>query len=114
MAAAGASVLLLGTAAFFAAEAGSHESDVNRLQSFRDQTTGAPVPYSTVARQYESALADGRSDAHDARLALLGAAGAAAVSIVFFVIDAHHTDEPTVAFAPSRGGGGAFLAAWRF
>ena len=116
MSAAAASVLLLGTAAFFGAEAASKEGDVNRLQSFRDQTTGAPVPYSTVARQYDSALADGRRDAHDARLALLGAAGAAAVSIVFFVLDARGPQDAAVAavaFSPAPSGG-SVNAAWRF
>jgi hypothetical protein len=111
MSAAGASLLLLGTAAFFAAEASSKESDVNRFQIFRDESTGMPVAYSQVARQYEAALADGRRYAHDARLALLGAAGAAAISAVFFVLDAHLSHEASVAFAPAPGGA---VAAWRF
>lgn len=119
MSAAGATVLLLGTAAFFGAQASSKESDVNRLQSFHDEKTLAPVPYSTVAQQYESALADGRRDAHDARLALLAAAGAGVVAAVFFVIDAHHAAESAVAFAPapvstSGGTGAALTASWRF
>ncbi len=118
MSAAGASVLLLGTAAFFGAEASSKESDISRLQGFRDEATGAPVAYSKVAGQYETALADGRRDAHDARIALVGAAGAAAVAVAFFVLDAHLSREATVALAPSSpstGGAGATLvAAWRF
>jgi hypothetical protein len=114
MSAVGASVLLLGTAGFFAAEASSHESDVNNLQTSHNQA-GAPLPYSTVARQYEAALADGRRDAHDARLALIGAAGAAAVATIFFVLDAHHAADAAVAFAPTPGAsGGSLLAAWRF
>jgi hypothetical protein len=114
MSAAGATVLLLGTAAFFGAEASSKESDVNRLQSFRDET-GAPVAYTKVARQYEAAVADGRRDAHDARIALVGAAGAAAVAVAFFVLDAHLSHEATVALAPSASSTGATLvAAWRF
>jgi hypothetical protein len=122
MSAAGASLLLLGTAAFFGAEASSKESDVNRYQSFRDQTTGAPIAYSKVASQYEAALADGRRDAHDARLALVGAAGAAAVAAVFFALDAHFSKEASVALAPistsgyagGRTPGATVVAAWRF
>jgi hypothetical protein len=115
MSAAGVSVLLLGTAAFFGAQAASKESDVNRLLTSRDEATGAPVAYSKVAKQYEAALADGRSDAHDARVALVAAAGAAAVSAIFFVLDAHLSHEGTVALAPAgRGPGGAFWATWRF
>jgi hypothetical protein len=115
MSAAGATVLLLGTAAFFGAEAASKESDVNRLQGFRDEKTQMPIAYSKVASQYEAALADGRRDAHDARLALIGAAGAAAVSVVFFALDAHLSREATVAVAPTSTAAGATLvAAWRF
>jgi tetratricopeptide (TPR) repeat protein len=114
MSTAGASLLLLGTAAFFAAEASSKESDIARLQTARDDTTGTPIPYSSVAGQYESALADGRRDAHDARLALVGAAGAATISAVFFVLDAHFTREASVALAPSARGGGFAAATWRF
>jgi len=64
-----------------------------------------------VARQYESGLADGRRYAHDARVALVGAAGAAAVSITFFILNAHLAPEPTVAVAPAPVG---LVAAWRF
>jgi hypothetical protein len=115
--AAGAAVALLGTAAFFGAQASSKESDVNRLQTFRDEATGAPAPYSSVAGQYESALADGRRDAHDARLALVASGAAAAVSIAFFVLDAHlhPAGEARVAVAPTAGAHGAALtAAWTF
>ena len=90
MSAAGASVLLLGTAAFFGAEAASKESDVNRLQGFRDETTGAPVAYSTVARQYEARPRRRPRATRTTRGSRsLGAAGAAAVAVVFFVLDAH-------------------------
>jgi tetratricopeptide (TPR) repeat protein len=111
MSAAGATVVLLGVAAFFGARASSAESDVNRLLTFRDEATGTPGPYSQVARQYESAVADGHRYAHDARLALVGAAGTAAVSVVFFVLDAHFGREASVALAPSTNG---LVAAWRF
>jgi hypothetical protein len=117
MVAAGATLALLGTAGFFGAQASSRESDVNRLQSFRDDKTGAPIEYSKVAREYEQALADGRSDEHAARVALLAAAGTAAVSVLFFVLDAHFTDAAAVAVAPapaSAGGGATLVAAWRF
>ena len=116
MSAAGVTVLLLGTAAFFGAEAASKESDVDSLQGYHDEKTGRPVSYSTVSRQYEGALADGRADAHDARIALLGAAGAAAVAAVFFLLDAHHGGEATVAFAPAPRtmSGGAVTASWTF
>ncbi|HEY2728905.1 MAG TPA: hypothetical protein VGK52_03130 [Polyangia bacterium] len=116
MSAAGVTVLLLGTAAFFGAEAASKESDVDRLQGYHDEKTGRPVAYSTVSRQYEGALVDGRADAHDARIALLGAAGASAVAAVFFVLDAHHGGEATVAFAPAPRtmSGGAVTASWTF
>jgi hypothetical protein len=113
MSAAGVTAVLLGTAAFFGAQASSKEGDVNRLLGFRDETTGVPVVYSSVARQYDSAVADGRRDAHDARLALLGAAGAAAVAAVFFVIDGLRTGDAGVALAPV-GSGATFAAAWRF
>jgi hypothetical protein len=111
MSAAGATVVLLGVAAFFGAKASSAESDINRLVGFRDQDTGAPFPYSQVARQYESAMSDGHRYAHDARLALVGAAGTAAISAVFFVLDAHFGHEASLAFAPTSGG---LVAAWSF
>jgi hypothetical protein len=116
MSAVGVTALLLGTAAFFGAQASSKESDVNRLEDFRDERTGRPVAFSTVARQYNSALVDGRSDAHDARLALVGAVGAALMAAAFFVIDARHGGQTTVAFTPVPllTSGGALNAAWSF
>jgi hypothetical protein len=121
MSAAGASVLLLGTAAFFGAEASSKESDINRLQSSRDRTTGAPITYSSVAAQYGSALSDGRAFARDAKIALGCAAGAAAVSVLFFVLDAHHGTEAegkSVSLSPlpldPSAKSGGLLAMWRF
>jgi hypothetical protein len=115
MTATGVTVILLGTAAFFGAEASSKESDVNRLLTNTDQVTGAPVRYSTVAGQYQSAMSDGRRDAHDGRLALIGAAGTAVVAAVFFVLDDLHPAPAKVALAPTSSGAGAVGAfAWSF
>jgi hypothetical protein len=106
----GATVLLLGTAAFFGAKASSREGDVNRLTSFRDEH-GAPLPYSPeVARQYESAMADGRRWSNDGKIFLLAAAGTAAVACVAFVIDGV-TAEPHISLAPAPAGHGA-VGAW--
>jgi hypothetical protein len=111
-----ATAALLGTAAFFGASASSKESDVNRLLTFRDQATGAPLEYSPmVAQQYESATADGRRYARDARWALLGAAGTAVVAAVFFVIDETHPAKAAVAVSPASHGAGALGAlSWSF
>jgi hypothetical protein len=115
MTATGLTVVLLGTAAFFGAEASSKEGDVNRLLTNRDEATGAPLTYSSVAAQYQSALSDGRRDAHDARLALVGAAGTAVVAAVFFVLDDLRPAEAKVAVAPTSSGAGAVGAfAWSF
>lgn len=113
MTASGLTVILLGTAAFFGAEASSKEGDVNRLLTNRDEATGAPLRYSSVAGQYRSAMSDGRRDAHDARLALVGATGTAVVAAVFFVLDGLHPADAKVAVAPTAAGAvGAF--AWSF
>jgi hypothetical protein len=111
-----ATVALLGTAAFFGAEASSKASDANRLLTFRDPS-GAPLTYtSDVARQYEGALADGRRDAHDGRVALVGAAGTALVAAIFFVIDGVRSESGagSVALAPSGRGGACAAWTWTF
>jgi hypothetical protein len=104
--AAGATVLLLGTAAFFAAEASGESDDVNRLVNFRERT-GAPDRYSAVASQYEQAMADGPRHDRYAKTALIAAAGTAVVSVAFFVLDAKLTPESsagaTVALSPAPG-----------
>jgi hypothetical protein len=106
-----ATALLLGTAAFFGAQASSKAGDVSRLLDFRDEK-GAPLAYTPdVARKYEGALADGRRYDRDAKLALLGAAGTAVVAAVFFVLDAALPQKSSVAFAPAADGPGV-LAAW--
>jgi hypothetical protein len=119
--AAGATVLLLGTAGFFGAQASSKEGDVNRLISFRDER-GAPYPYSPeIAQKYESAMADGRRYSRDAKIFLLAGAGTAAVACVFFVIDsvwpaqggtsAAPATTPRLTLAPTAENRGA-LAGW--
>jgi hypothetical protein len=115
-AATAATAVLLGTAAFFGASASSKQSDINRLLTFRDRDTGAPLEYSpTVARQYDSAMADGRRYARDAKLALMGAAGTAAVAAVFFVIDGTRPAKAEVAVLPtSLGAGGLGAFSWTF
>jgi hypothetical protein len=113
--AAGASVLLLGTAAFFAAKASSDATDIDRLVIYRNEQTANPVSYSSVADQYERAMADGPRHDRYAKEALYGAAGAAAVSVLFFVLDANLNPEPAVAIAPAGTGFGARASwTWRF
>jgi hypothetical protein len=115
VASASAAVLLLGTAALFAAQASSAESDVNRLIRFRDPSTGAPLPYSTIADQYEQATADGPRNERNAQIALIGSAVAAAVSATFFVLDAKLGAAPALAVAPAgRGVVATGGLQWRF
>jgi hypothetical protein len=110
-----AAVALLGTAGFFAASAGSHRDDINRLVLFRDPTSGAPLPYSSVAGQYTQDMTDGRRDARVAKIALLGAAASAAVATLFYVFDATLGQKPTVSLAPTGSGLAAIGGwAWRF
>jgi hypothetical protein len=115
VATASAAVLLLGTAALFAAEASSDESDVNRLMNYRDQTTDAPLKYSAIAAQYEQALRDGPRHDRYAKIALAASGVVAAVSVTFFVLDAKLDTAPAVAVAPAGKG---FVATggwqWRF
>jgi hypothetical protein len=99
--AAGATVLLLGTAGFFGAQASSKEGDVNRLYAFRDDR-GAPYPYTPdIAQKYESAMADGRRYSRDAKIFLLAGAGTAAVACVFFVIDSVWSAPGNTSTAPA-------------
>jgi hypothetical protein len=120
--ASGVTLALLGTAAFYGAEASSKEGDINRLVTFRFP----PPQYSSVAATYTSDMADGRSDAHTSRILLLTAAGTGLVAAVFFVLDAVRTpSEPapavpalpavSVSIAPTGNGFGAQGAwSWRF
>jgi hypothetical protein len=120
--ASGVTLALLGTAAFYGAEASSRENDINRLVMFRFP----PPQYSSVAATYTSDMADGRSDAHTSRILLLAAAGTAVVAAVFFVLDAVRTPPEaapaapplpavSVSIAPTGSGLGAQGAwSWRF
>ncbi|HEY4394216.1 MAG TPA: hypothetical protein VGP64_09150 [Polyangia bacterium] len=119
--ASGVTLALLGTAAIYGAAASSHESDVNRLITYRFP----PTQYSSVAAAYTSAMADGARDAHDARVALVAAAATGVVAAVGFVLDAVLTPAerleggpakvPAVSFAPMPGGRGGFGGwSWRF
>jgi tetratricopeptide (TPR) repeat protein len=110
-----ATALLLGTAAFFGAQASSKESDANRLLTFRDMN-GVPLTYTPeTARKYEEAISDGKNDDHYAKIALLGAAGTAAVAAVLFVIDGVRPARSQVAIVPAPGAAGALTTwAWRF
>lgn len=105
-------VVLLGTAGFFAASAGSDRDDVNRLIRFHDPTTGAPLAYSSVAPEYTHAMDEGRRDDRDAKVALVGATATAAVATLFFVFDATLTHQPSVSLAPTRDGGLAAVGGW--
>jgi hypothetical protein len=84
----GATVLLLGTAGYFAAAAGSAKDDVNLLSRYQDPMTGAPLEYHSVADRYERSTRDGQHDDRVAKGALIAAAGAALVATVFFIVDA--------------------------
>ena len=98
--ASGVTLALLGTAAFYGAEASSKEGDINRLVTYRFP----PPQYSSVAATYTSDMADGRSDAHTSRILLLTAAGTGLVAAVFFVLDAVRTpSEPAPGGAGSAG-----------
>ena len=122
-----ATVALLGTAGFFAVSAASKKDDVNRLITYRDLDTGAPLPYQTVAAQYESATSDGRHYDRVAKVALLAAAGTAAVATTFFIIDGVRDQTREVwnplrvpdqsggvALAPAQHGGLALVGSWQW
>jgi len=113
VASAGVAVILLGTAALFAAQAASAESDVNRLLLYRNQETGAPLKYSDVAAQYQQATADGPRHERNAKIALAASAVVAAVSATFFVLDAKLGATPAVAIAPA-GHGVAATGGWQW
>jgi hypothetical protein len=118
--ASGVTLVLLGTAAVYGAEASSKESDVNRLITYRFP----PTQYSTVRAEYTSAMADGQRDAHNAHVALVAAAATGVVAVAGFVLDAVLTPAeapvaPAVAsafsLAPLPGARGAYGGwSWRF
>ena len=84
----GVTVLLLGTAAFFGAQASEKNGDVNRLLGNFDEKTGVPSEYARVADEYEQAVRDGRHDDRMAKGFAIAASVAAAASVVLFVVDA--------------------------
>ena len=88
--------------------------DIDRLTTYRDPS-GKVIPYSTVAKRYEEKVADGERHDRYAKVALVAAAGAAVVSTIFFILDAKHSHEPTLAV--SQGPAGTVATAgwsWRF
>jgi hypothetical protein len=108
-----AAVTMLLAAGLFAASASSNQDDINRLVLHRDDMTGAPLSYSSIAKQYEDAMADGERNDRYAKLALAGAGAAALVAATFFILDARDAREPAVAIVPSAGGLTA-AGTWRF
>jgi hypothetical protein len=104
VATASGAVLLLGVAGLFAAQASSDQDDVRRLIIYRNVATGQPLEYSTIAGQYEQAMADGPRHARYAKIALAASAVVAAASATFFVLDARLGAEPAVAVAPDGHG----------
>ena len=110
-----ATVVLLGTAGFYGASAASKKDDVNRLITFRDPDTGAPLEYQSVAAQYQGAVDEGRHDDHVAKVFLLTAAGTAAVATTFFIINGVRESPAAVAVAPDeRGRNLAVVGSWRW
>jgi hypothetical protein len=89
----GATVVALGTAAYYAASAASAKDDVNQFLRYQDPTSGAPLEFHTVAARYESSIRDGQHDDRVAKGALLVAAGTAAVATAFFIIDSMRAPE---------------------
>ena len=92
----GATVLLLGTAAFYGAKAGEKNGDVNRLLGNFNEKTGIPVEYATVAAEYEAAVRDGQHDDRMAKGFAIAAGVAAATSIALFIVDTVRTADAPV------------------
>jgi hypothetical protein len=118
-----ATVLLLGTAGYYAASAGSKKDDVNQLLRYRDQSTGRPLEYADIAGKYQAAIRDGQHDDRVAKIALLAAGATAAVATLFFILDETRTPEPARHSAAPQvgltllpgGGAGAFSSLrWSF
>jgi len=100
----GATVMALGTAAYYAASAASAKDDVNQFLRYQDPKTGAPLEYQTVAARYESSIRDGQHDDRVAKGALLVAAGTALVATAFFIIDSVRVPEAHAADNRPRQG----------
>lgn len=118
-----AAATLLGVAGFYAASAGSKKDDVDQLLRYRDQQTGAPLEYQSVAGQYQDATAAGQHDDRVAKGALVAAAVAGGIATVFFILDGLHAPEGQpaskvalgLAVAPDGGRAAAFSSLlWRF
>jgi hypothetical protein len=109
-----ATVALLGTAGFFAASAASNQDDVDRLITFSDPMTGAPLQYSSVAQRYRTAVENGQRDDRIAKGLLIGAAVAAAVATTAFILDqTRHPDEGlALGPAPADRGGMGLVGSW--
>jgi hypothetical protein len=106
-------VAALGTAGFFAASASSKKDDVNRLTSFRDDMTGAPLEYATIASQYETAVRDGQRYDRNAKIALGVSVATAVFATSLFIVDSVRAPESRLVLAPalSPPSGGARAAA---
>jgi hypothetical protein len=87
---AGVTALLLGVAAFYGASAADKSGDANRLLTYIDQDTGAPLPYGPNAQQFESDVRVGQHDDRVAKGFLITAGVAALVTGALFVIDSTH------------------------
>ena len=96
-------VALLGAAAFYGASAAGKEGDVNRLLGYRDNQTGMPAEYATVAATFEEDMRIGRRDNQIAKGLALAAGATAVASAVVFIIDGlrGRTDQPSSQLAIS-------------
>ena len=115
VASASVAVVLLGTAALFAAKADSDESDVNRLVGTATRTrarrSGIRASRPSTSRRRRT----GRDHDRAAKIALAASAVVAAVSITFFILDAKLGATPAVAIAPDgRGVAASGGLQWRF
>jgi hypothetical protein len=109
-------VALLGVAAFYGASASEKEGDINRLLAYRNDQTGVPVEYATVATTFEEDTRLGRRDNRIAKGLALAAGGTALASAVLFVIDglrgAPDGVTPRLAFSISNEAGAHGLGVW--
>jgi hypothetical protein len=104
-----ATVLLLGTAGYFAASAASNKDDVNQLLRYSDPSTGVRLEYQDVAQRYQDAIRDGRHNDRVAKIALIGAGVTAALATVFFILDETRAPEDRHAAGAARTGLGLGL-----
>ena len=110
----GVAVLLLGTAAFYAASAASDADDVNRLVNYRSEI-GRPLTVLGRRRPVRQATADGSVHDRNAKIALSQPGAPRRTRPCFFVLDAKLGGEPAVAVAPAGAGVAATGGwTWRF